>query len=345
MLQNPKVSVLMPVYNCELYIQEAVDSILNQTFKDFEFIIIDDCSTDNTVSIINSFKDSRINLIIKPQNTGYTNSLNYGLSIAKGKYIARMDGDDISLPERFAKQIYFLDNNLDYVLCGTALKVINQEKIIQYPENHIDIKTEFLNQNCIVHPSVMLRKRALDLHNFSYNILKEPAEDYDLWARLSKVSKLYNLPEVLIHYRIHEQQISKTKSNIQIKSSNETKFMVWNFLEIDDNFKDFLQKIIANENLNFEEIYNFKAFKNEIISLNSKQIFETNSLKNHLNKLEKKIISKYFFNRLTYNPKLIIEYLKIKYQTNFKTKLIKEISFCVKSILFWKVKNSKIIND
>ena len=345
MLQNPKVSVLMPVYNCELYIREAVDSILNQTFADFEFIIIDDCSSDATVSIIKSFNDSRINLIIKPENTGYTNSLNYGLSIAKGKYIARMDGDDISLPERFAKQIVFLENNLEYVLCGTALKVINQEKIIQYPENHIDIKTEFLNQNCIIHPSVMLRKSIFDVHNFSYNLNKEPAEDYDLWARLSKVSKLYNLPEILLHYRIHQHQVSKLKNDIQIKSSNETKFMVWNFLEIDEKFKDFLKKIIANQNINFEEIYNFKDFKNEIISLNSKQVFEMYSLKNHLNKLEKTIISKYFFNRLNYNPKLIIEYLKIKYQTNFKTKLIKEISFCVKSILFWKVKNIKIIND
>ena len=97
----PTITVLMPVYNCALYINEAMDSILSQTFDDFEFLIIDDASTDDTVSIIKSYNDPRIQLVEKPVNTGYTNSLNYGLSIANGKYIARMDGDDISLPERF----------------------------------------------------------------------------------------------------------------------------------------------------------------------------------------------------------------------------------------------------
>ena len=115
----PKISVLMPVYNCELYVQEAIDSILNQTFIDFELLIIDDCSTDKTVEIINNYADKRIKLTTKPHNTGLTNSLNYGLSIAQGQYIARMDGDDVSVLDRFEKQVKFLDTNPDIILCGT----------------------------------------------------------------------------------------------------------------------------------------------------------------------------------------------------------------------------------
>lgn len=104
---KPFISVLMPVYNCENYIREAVESILNQTYANFEFIIIDDASTDQTVAIIQSYKDKRIHLVVKPKNSGLTNSLNYGLTIAKGKYIARMDGDDISLPNRFQNKLKF----------------------------------------------------------------------------------------------------------------------------------------------------------------------------------------------------------------------------------------------
>ena len=112
----PKITVLMPVYNCELYIQEAIESILHETYSDFEFLILDDASTDQTVSIIKKYKDACIQLIEKLLKAGYTNSLNYGLTIARGKYIARMDGDDISFPDRFVKQVTYLEANPGVVL-------------------------------------------------------------------------------------------------------------------------------------------------------------------------------------------------------------------------------------
>ena len=120
MESSPKISVILPVYNSELYIKETIDRVLNQTFSDFELLIIDDCSTDKTVSIIKEYSDERICLIEKEKNSGLINSLNFGISLAKGEYIARMDGDDICLLERFAKQVAFLDKNPTIILCGTA---------------------------------------------------------------------------------------------------------------------------------------------------------------------------------------------------------------------------------
>ena len=225
----------MPVYNCELYIKEAVDSILNQTFADFDFLIIDDASTDKTVSIIKEYKDSRIQLIEKTVNTGYTISLNYGLKVAKGEYIARMDGDDISLPNRFEKQIAFLDSNPDVVLCGAAIKVIDSDRVIMYPESHDNIKLEFLTQNCIVHPSVMIRKSILDFHSLTYDINKEPAEDYNLWVKLLNYGKLYNIQEVLLYYRVHSCQVSQKRFSLQVESSIETQLELLDFLH---NCKD-----------------------------------------------------------------------------------------------------------
>jgi glycosyltransferase involved in cell wall biosynthesis len=157
------MTVLMPVYNCGLYIKEAIDSILIQTYTDFEFLIIDDTSTDKTVSIIKSYDDYRIQLIEKPANSGYTNSLNQGLQLAKGKLIAHIDGDDISLPEQFAKQVAYLEANPEAVLCGTSYKIIDKEKRTIIPESHEAIKLALLKSNCIAHPSVMIRKKTLDL--------------------------------------------------------------------------------------------------------------------------------------------------------------------------------------
>lgn len=331
----------MPVYNCELYIREAVDSILNQTFTDFEFLIIDDASTDETVAIIKKYNDPRIELIEKPENSGYTNSLNYGLSIAKGEYIARMDGDDISLPERFAKQVAFLDANLDVVLCGTALKIIGSDKIIRYPERHDSIKLDLLKQNCIIHPSVMLRKCILDKYCFIYDIAKEPAEDYDLWYRLSSVSELYNLQDVLLSYRMHESQVSQKRNKQQINSSTETKLNLWGYLDYEKNLKkeNLLRKIILDkEILCFDEIELFQKLKIELLNANLVCCFEPLGFEFYLVEIENKIIKKYFFNRNHYTPIIYFQFLKIKRKLKIQFTYKQNFNLFVKSILFWNVK-------
>ncbi|OMQ09871.1 glycosyltransferase [[Flexibacter] sp. ATCC 35103] len=226
MSSSPKITVLMPVYNCELYVKEAVDSILNQTFSDFEFIIIDDASTDSTVSIIKSYNDPRIQLIEKPQNSGYTNSLNNGLSIAKGEYIARMDGDDISLPERFAKQVAFLDANPGIILCGTLYQIIGKNKISDHPLSHEEIKVKLISGCYIAHPTVMIRKTVLEQNKVEYDVKKEPAEDYDLWSRLAFLGELANIGEVLLYYREHLLQTSNLRREKQEKVAQGIKIMM-----------------------------------------------------------------------------------------------------------------------
>ena len=221
----PRLSVILPVYNCEKYIYEAVDSILNQTFTDFELLIVDDFSTDSTVLILESFKDSRIQLFKKEKNTGYTNSLNYAISIAKGEYIARMDGDDICLPQRFEKQVNFLDCHPDVILCGSAVQIIDSDTILRLPTNHDEIKVKLCFATSFCHPSVM--GKAIVFKENLYDVKLEPAEDYDLWTRLVFKGQLANLDEILLMYRIHEEQVSLLRSEYQTTVGYSSQFRMF----------------------------------------------------------------------------------------------------------------------
>lgn len=209
------VSIILPSYNCEIYISETIASIVNQAYSNLEIIIIDDASTDNTCDIIQSFKDDRIKLIKKPVNTGYTDSLNMGLEIATGKYIARMDADDIAHPERIEKQLAFMEANPDVVLCGTWINLIPSGKLHTYPIQHEAIVAQLLRINAFCHPSIMMRKSVIDEHNLRYDKSYEPTEDYELWTRLALLGRVHNIPEPLLQYRLHEQQVSSVKNEIQ----------------------------------------------------------------------------------------------------------------------------------
>lgn len=338
----PKITVLMPVYNCALYIKEAVDSILNQTYSDFEFLIIDDASTDGTIDLIKDYTDTRIKLIEKPVNTGYTNSLNFGLSIAKGEYIARMDGDDISLPERFEKQVEFLNENKDVVLCGTALKIIDSDRVICYPEFHENIKLEMLKHNCIIHPSVMFRKSVLDFYSIKYDLSKEPAEDYNLWTKLLLYGKLYNFQEVLLYYRMHPSQVSQKRINFQIDSSIETQIQLLNNLNLKYDkslINSVLKKVFQNNTFFlYKEIVFFNKLKKNLFLANSSQFFEPVGFENYCNEIENKIVKAYFFKREKYDPSVIFKYFLLKRSLNKKFGLKEELKLLFKSIIYWNVK-------
>lgn len=194
-----KISVIMPVYNTpEEWLRESIESILNQTYKDFEFLIIDDGSTNNVPEILAEYaeKDSRIKIILG-EHKGISNALNKGLELSNGNFIARMDGDDISLPNRFERQIEFLNNNSEISICGTGIKFFPNEKNSYYPDK-IGI-VELLNFCCIAHPTVMMRKKDLLKYNLKYDESFKSSEDYELWSRAIKYVRLSYLDPVLTY--------------------------------------------------------------------------------------------------------------------------------------------------
>ncbi|WP_394242592.1 glycosyltransferase family 2 protein [Vibrio astriarenae] len=219
-----KITVILPAYNAEKYIARAIDSILVQTHTNFELLIINDGSTDGTVSKIEQFNDHRIRLVSLDENRGLTHALNLGLSMAKGDYIARMDADDISLPSRFEKQVKFLKNNPDYVACGTSIINFNDrhESYMRYPQTdeQIRVSLAFFERN-ICHPTVMICRYAIEKYEIRYRREYAHAEDYSLWIDLSRIGKLYNTPEALLKYNRHSEQISSKYYSEQIKTSKD----------------------------------------------------------------------------------------------------------------------------
>lgn len=206
--QNPKISVIMPVYNGEKYLAEAINSILTQTFTDFEFIIINDASTDSTAQIINGFakKDSRIRILTNKINLKIAATLNKGLNIAKGQYIARMDADDISLPHRLNLQVSFMDKHPEVGVCGSWLTIHETNKIWRPPQYNEQIKAMLLFESCLYHPTIIARKtNIIDVGKYSDEMFH--AQDYDLWIKLliSGDIKFANIAESLLRYRFHHK--------------------------------------------------------------------------------------------------------------------------------------------
>jgi len=216
--KNPKVTVLMSVYNGERYLNEAVDSILTQTFRDFEFLIIDDASTDRTPEILRGYDDQRIRIVTNEENLGLTKSLNKGLALARGEYVARMDADDISVPERLEKQVLFLEKNSDIGVLGTAVQYIDEfgkpSQIIKWPQRDSLIKWQLCFMDPIAHPSVIVRRKLL-MDGGGYNEKIIFAQDYDLWVRLSPRTRFENHKDVLVYLRKTKENISFTKYNEQ----------------------------------------------------------------------------------------------------------------------------------
>ncbi|CDH43066.1 glycosyltransferase [Candidatus Contendibacter odensensis] len=222
-MSDPRISVLMSVHNGERFLREAVDSILNQTYTNFEFIIFDDCSTDSSLAILQSYTDPRIRIIKNDKNLGLTVSLNKGLSLAQGELIARMDADDISRPSRFEKQVVFLDQHPEVAVVGTWIECIDREgrifKQIKSPTEPAIIRNELLRKNFMWHPTVTFRKHAAITTGGYQNKAGRFAQDYDLWLRLSDNHQIANLPEYLLLYRYHAEQITWKKLHGQIKAA------------------------------------------------------------------------------------------------------------------------------
>lgn len=216
---NPNITVLMSVYNGEKYLREAIESVLNQTIRNFDFLIINDGSTDKSERIIKSYHDQRIRLIVNKKNIGLIGSLNNGLSMATGKYIARMDCDDISLPRRLEKQLTFLNSRPNIGVVASYTNEINEKGNLLstlWARDRESISCEEIYHNlffgnCLAHPTVMINKEILDKFSLKYRSDYLDAEDYDLWCQIAQIAPIVKIPEPLLFYRKHGGNISIAK--------------------------------------------------------------------------------------------------------------------------------------
>lgn len=210
-MPRPLVSVLMPVYNGARYLREAVDSILDQTYLDFEFIIVDDGSVDDTAAILDSYDDTRIVRLRNETNLGIVPALNRGLSVVRGEYIARMDADDISLPQRLERQIAYMIAHPEVGVVGTWIRLVDVRGQVTgewtFPVTHGLLRWMLCFGSCLAHPSVMLRASvATSIGGYDESFAN--SEDRDLWLRASSITRLSNLPEILLLYRRHNDSVT-----------------------------------------------------------------------------------------------------------------------------------------
>ncbi len=216
---SAKVAVLLCAHNGQRYIKEAIDSILAQTYTDFEFIIVENASTDKTWGIIQSYDDTRIRAFQTPIKQLSFN-LNFGMARTEAEYIARMDADDIARPQRLARQVEFLDSHPDVHILGSAFEFFGEKnKIVQMPQTDKQIRRKLPFRFCFCHPAVMFRRKTiLDAGGYQGNKF---CQDVDLWLRLSrdKNIKFANLPNVLLDYRVHSDQAKGSRECFIINSS------------------------------------------------------------------------------------------------------------------------------
>jgi len=278
------ISVIMSNFNTpEEYLREAIESVLNQSYDNFEFVIIDDCSTDDSLEIIKTYKNERIVILENEKNLGITKSLNRGLRIAKGEFVARMDADDICLPDRFEKQVEYLKSNPEVVVCGTGVELFgdgadaHNEKIVckTIPQkDDFQINLLFGNHTNIIHPTAMFNRETLVSNNIEYDERYIYAQDYRMWVSCSSVGECANVPQVLLKYRVHKKAVSTHKKDIQnqcaknimneqlswldLSLPNDWETIHWGFLDgrkpYNIEYKNWLRKIISQNKKN--KVYN-----------------------------------------------------------------------------------------
>lgn len=280
-MSNPKVSIIMPVYNAELYLKDSIDSILNQTYLDYEFIIINDGSTDRTDEIIRGYSDGRIKYVINDVNIKLIKTLNKGLLLSRGEFIARMDADDIANEKRIELQVAEMQNE-NVVVCGTQIEFIDSDsnkisRTYRYPTDEIEIIGSTLFRSPIAHPSAMIRRSSLIENKIIYDQNYPHAEDTKLWIDLLSHGSIVNLEDVMLKYRLSDTQISSVYSAEQKQNSFSARELhfkniikKFDFNIEDNSITDFeLKKIIGSPLVNYVCTFifctNMKVARTELI--------------------------------------------------------------------------------
>jgi len=282
-MNNVSISVILPVYNGEQYIRETIDSILSQTFRDFELIIINDSSTDGTVSIIKEYADPRIAVVHNETNSGLIYTLNRGLTLCTGKYIARIDADDIALKERLQTQFDFMEAHPEVGVCGCSIEIFNDKNTrrqrVDFAGSDLDIRAFTFFQSPFNHPSSFIRKSILDEHCLQYPEQYLHAEDYGLWLEVLKYTKGANIPTVLTRYRKHEKSITaidekKNNKRIEVSMQLHTRYLSQNGI------------ILSPEQMKIYTPFTDRSFPYEINASNQQAIEQV--LKDFLTQLSQK---------------------------------------------------------
>lgn len=227
-----KVTVLMPTYNVAPWVEEAIRSVLRQTYRDFELLVVDDASTDNTLDVVRTIDDPRIRIASFPDNVGLSKNLNRGLDLIDTEYFARMDGDDIALPHWLQSEIDYLDAHPEVGVCGGGgQRFGTSQSLIRFPEQHDDIAANMLFECTIIVPTV--RMSVVRQHGLRYRKDAFPAEDYRFWADCLRVTRLHNIPDTLFRYRMHASQICSSRRQEQESKVAEVRLYMLDWLSPD----------------------------------------------------------------------------------------------------------------
>lgn len=327
----PIISVLLPVYNGEKFLKEAIDSVLGQSFTSFELLIIDDGSTDDSCNIVLGYNDSRIRFLRNQKNIGLIKTLNKGLEIAKGNYLARIDADDYMHPTRLEQQVRFLDAHNDYVLVGSSVQLVRdgieiEGDILKYYSDHDDIVFSMSFYCPFIHPSIMLRMGIVREYQLKFDSGYLHAEDYEFWTRLVRFGKVYNLDENLTYYRVHFNQISNVHLDLQKKQMKkiQVKFLNENLLNFSDEEKLCL--------FSTENNYASSVFYQAIAKL-SENLFFTGAVKERylLKKVKNHMLEKNSFKLVEWSYILKNPFF---YKANFS--FVQYLSFIIKTLKFKK---------
>tara|TARA_Y100000310_G_C20604320_1_gene774721 strand:- start:350 stop:1411 length:1062 start_codon:yes stop_codon:yes gene_type:complete len=336
----------MTVYNGEKYLPESIDSILKQTYTDFEFMIIDDASTDLSRDIIHSHDDTRIKLIENAKNIGQVESLNRGLEKAKGEYIARMDQDDISLPKRLECQLTVMEKNKNVGVCGTFAQFIDKNgRDIHINSNeemmteNEDLKTELLFRSCFLHPTVIIRSSLIKDNLLYYEKDSGYGQDYRLWYRMTPLCDFMNLEEKLLKYRIHSNQMSNKKRNDQFISSNVTrKIVLENFLSRKINQREEIKHAKISISQHGSTLIEVKHAESWLLFLRDQNEISKKYCKKSLSKVLNNIWTLICMNSSHLGVRLLLRYFNSIFWKWKNENILREIKMIIKCLIKHKVK-------
>lgn len=279
-----QVTILMPVYNVAPYVAEAIRSILAQTYRDFELLVMDDCSTDDTAAQVMAIKDERIRLIRTTANLGLAENLNKGLSMIDTEYVARFDGDDIAEPDWLEANMRILETHPEIGICSSGFEWFGTKHgALHYPERHEDSICQMLFGCTVIVP--VFRKSVFDSHNIRYQTSAFPAEDYQVWAECYRVTKVYNIPQVLFHYRMHPSQISTSRRAKQIEKTQEVQRYMLEWLNPAipaEEIRFFLDVFAPGRMSSLSDLPAWRTFAGRLAAYNTSLHFDPEALRRRL---------------------------------------------------------------